>query len=480
MDTLFKNNGIKNYELSWRNDVLETIKNIKTEVSNIDSDTDLLVSINEILDLINDKLPQLGSAEIAGSIPVNIANGQIVNVDIDSKDKLRDLYGRLQVSNPVTLFDNKLISNINDVLIWNDVEVSGGGTSSTFGTNIASQVLAVSNLTAGVRVRQTYKVIPYIPGKGQMIIMSGILENPAVGIKKYIGYMNDNNGLFFSVNSTTINVGIRTFTSGVAVDTEVPQNEWNLDTMDGNGPSGIIIDWTTINIFMINFQWLGVGTIVWGLDVDNDTYYVHRINTPNVNTIPFIQCPNLPMRYEIQNDGTGGVASLTQIATCVISQGGIDNPGIIRSIIRAGGFTTASTTSFYPIIAFRLKSTELNSYINIKKVSIICTTTAGYLWKLILNPTVTGTAFSYTSITNSAIEADIATTNATTVSGGTLDLDAGYIIQTTDTGEINFYPNMFNIGVANDGTSDVLCLAISLLVAAAETFYATITYFEQV
>lgn len=84
-----------------------------------------------------------------------------------------DAFGRWRVSEAETLFDSKLILD-NAPLRWDDSQVSGAGTSSTYNTNQASVTLGVSNLTAGKRVRQSKRRFGYQAGKSQFILLTGV------------------------------------------------------------------------------------------------------------------------------------------------------------------------------------------------------------------------------------------------------------------------------------------------------------------
>lgn len=107
-----------------------------------------------------------------------------------------------------------------------------------------------------------------------------------------------------SDTSMTITPSYRGITTSYAVvsktiDTKVPQSQWNLDTMDGNGPSGYNIDLTKMQMFFIDFTWYGAGTIRWGLrGQDGRITYVHRAPNNNVNTEAYLRSGNLPARYQ--------------------------------------------------------------------------------------------------------------------------------------------------------------------------------------
>jgi hypothetical protein len=165
-----------------------------------------------------------------------------------------DAFARVRMSSPETVFDSKQLSD-KQPLFWDDQLISGSGGASTYNTNQASTTLSVANLTAAVRVRQTFRRFNYQPGKSQLFIQTGIFGTAATGIKRKIGLFDDKNGLFFDQLSTGMGVTIRTYTSGSAVDTRVAQAAWNIDKLTGPGASGINLDFSKSQIFFFDFEW---------------------------------------------------------------------------------------------------------------------------------------------------------------------------------------------------------------------------------
>lgn len=99
------------------------------------------------------------------------------------------------------------------------------------------------------------------------------------------------------------------------VDYKVPQSQWNLDRMDGTGPSGFNLDLSKMQMFYIDYSWYGAGFIRWGLRGSNgDITYVHKIANNNVNTEAYMRSGNLPGRYE-----TNTVPMTTQLAATLAS-----------------------------------------------------------------------------------------------------------------------------------------------------------------
>ena len=86
------------------------------------------------------------------------------------------------------------------------------------------------------------------------------------------------------------------------VDLKIPQSEWNLDRMDGTGPSGYNIDFNKMQMFYIDYSWYGAGYIRWGFRADNgNVKYCHKLVNNNVNSEAYMRSGNLPARYEVES-----------------------------------------------------------------------------------------------------------------------------------------------------------------------------------
>ena len=84
----------------------------------------------------------------------------------------------------------------------------------------------------------------------------------------------------------------------------IPQSQWNLDRGDGTGPSGYKIEVNKMQMYGFQYSWYGAGFIDWMLRGPNGDYlYVHRLKNNNRNTEAFMRSGNLPVRYEVINEG---------------------------------------------------------------------------------------------------------------------------------------------------------------------------------
>ncbi|MCK4501329.1 hypothetical protein KAU11_12585, partial [Candidatus Babeliales bacterium] len=315
---------------------------------------------------------------------------------------LGDAFGRLRTAEPLTLFDSKQIFD-NQPLFWDDSETSGTGTTSTHNPDEAATTLSVSAATAGTRVRQTFQRFNYQPGKSLFVAMTARMTTPENGLNVKIGYFDDNNGLFFEMNDLNMSVVRRTNVTGTPVNVPVLQSAWNMDPMDGTGPSKITIDPTKTQILFVDMEWLGVGTARMGFFVDGIAYYCHAFHNANSLDQVYMSTPNLPIRYEITNDGTSGAASIKQICSTVISEGGQQKTGVLRHK-DSGLISGLSTGTVYALIGIRLKSGYIGMNALIENISAIATSQNDKChWELRFNPTVAGT-FTYADETNSGIQ----------------------------------------------------------------------------
>ena len=386
-----------------------------------------------------------------------------------------DAFGRFRISQPYTIFDSKQIFD-NGPLFWDDAQTSGSGTSSSHSVEMASSTMSVSALTAGTRVRQTKRRFNYESGKSHQITMSGVLGAGVSGVTKRIGYFDENNGLYFELNGTALKVVRRTKTSGSVVNNEIAQSSWNIDKLDGTGNSGITLDITKTQIFIIDFEWLGVGRVRFGFVINGIILYFHEILSSNNLTVVYMSTPNLPVRYEISNDGSGLSSDLVHICCSVMSEGGQEERGLVLSTSNGDNVVEANVTgTIYATIGLKLKSNKFSATIIPLFFSMIGITVNDFFeWGLYLNPTVAGT-FTYSDITNSSLQAAYGVT-ANTVSGGTL-LNSGYSV--SEAGLTNLLYNSLTLGSTIAGVSDILVLTVMPIGSSSNLdIYSSITWKE--
>jgi hypothetical protein len=393
-------------------------------------------------------------------------------VPIEAGTYRTDAFGRARVSEPQTIFQSKGTLDIQP-LVYDDQQISGTATS-TYSAAKSSVALAVLDTAAGRRVRQSRTRAPYQPGKSQLalITFTGPAGGPEAGLDWAVGLYDDADGVFLQQDGTAEPQWVRrSSASGSAVDTPVAQSAWSEDTLSE-------LDLTKAQIAVIDFEWLGVGIVRVGFVIDGVYRYVHTFKHANAATGVYMTTPNLPVRYEIGNDGTAGAAELEAICSSISSEGGVEDLGLTRSASRSVVLTTLDDADLYPLVTIRLRAGYLDAFVVPDALQVLCTSTSTYRWALLLNPTVAGAAESFTAVTNSPVEAAVGATNATKVSGGTI-IAEGFAVDTqTSKGTIEANVGSVQLGSAISGTADRLTLAVQRLVGTTESFYGQLGWKE--
>ncbi len=360
-----------------------------------------------------------------------------------STDINRDAFQRLRVSNPFTLFDSQNRYDISDLFFSN---VSGTGNV----TYIANQSTAVLNTgTSGTVIRQSRNVFGYQPGKSLLHMSTFVMDSG--NATQRVGIFYELNGLFIERSG-----GVTYFVKrNDGTDTQVPQTQWNIDKMDGLGPSKLTLDMAKVQILWIDLEWLGAGSVRFGFCINGEFIPCHVMNHANIIDSVYMTTAILPVRYEIS--GTAG--TLKQICSTVISEGGYEprNPFIIqqRGTTTADSVTLSNAGTVYPIISLRLRSDRLYSLAVFKQADIYVTSSSdGIAWYIIANSTLTGANWTNHPI-GAMTQFDISATN---LSGGRI-VNGGYIVSR---GTLQFDPlNAVPIGQQNFGTSEIFTLAAS-------------------
>jgi hypothetical protein len=349
-----------------------------------------------------------------------------VQVD-DSADV--DAFSRLRVSSVTTLFDSMQQYGDN-TLIWETAVVGTGLTSSL--TNESTVSMSTGGTASGSSViRQTKVYNRYQPGKSQLVLATFVMDNgPVANLRRRVGYFDAGDGIYFELSGSNVNFVRRTSASGVVVNNEVSQSNWNLDKLDGTGISGLTLDTSKAQILVTDLQWLGVGRVRVGFDINGVIYPCHQfLNANTTLTTVYMKTACLPIRYEITNTATTvGTNTMRHICGAVISEGGFEEQAGYQFSVNSGTGAGTAVTTRRNVLTVRAKTTGPNSVRNtgqilLREIELMPNSNNGFMWELVLNATIGGSP-SWTSV-NSASLAEYDTAG-TTVAGGIV-LDSGYV-----------------------------------------------------
>jgi hypothetical protein len=140
------------------------------------------------------------------------------------------------------------------------------------------------------------------------------------------------------------------------VEQRVPQSQFNMDRLDGTGPSGLVLDLSKMQMFYLDYSWYGAGVIRLGFrDTRGNVFYCHRFVNNNQNNEAYMRSGNLPARYEshtlpavtvLTSNVLIGDTTLTVANTSLFPTSGsilIENPNSFEYIYYTGTTPTSFT-----------------------------------------------------------------------------------------------------------------------------------------
>jgi hypothetical protein len=419
----------------------------------------LRLYFNQLDNLLEQIVTTTGSA-----VPVSIGGTNV------------DAFGRLRVSAPYTIFDSQ-----NRYAIDNQFDTSTAtGGSTTYLPNESSVRMDVTTSSGSEVVRQTYRCMPYQPGKGLLLLATFVMNTAKTGLRQRVGYFGTQNGVFIQQADSTVSFVLRSYISGSVSDARtVDQADWNGDKLDGTGASGYTLDLTKAQILWMDFEWLGVGSVRCGFIIDGNYIVCHTFENANDITSVYMTTAILPIRYEITNTAaTASASSMKQICSSVVSEGGYEQTSI-EHVARRTATKTSIGTTFLPLVSIRLASTALNAVVLPVKFNVMPTST-GDDFEVILAKNSTGlTSASWAAVSSDAnVEQD---TSATAMTVGTI-VDIQYVKSTNQSsGTIN-QPAAYNwdlqLGSSLTGTSDIYTLGIRVLSGSAGAAIGSLTFYD--
>lgn len=375
-----------------------------------------------------------------------------------------DAFGRLRVSNPQTIFDSKLVYDAQP-LYWSEAQTGGAGAGVWSGANACVTLTAPVGSTS---VRQTRRYFNYQPGKSQLIFQTFSMGPAVAGGVTRVGYFDSQNGLLLQRSGSALSLVRRSGSSTPT--TSVPQTNWNLDPLDGSGPSGIAINVELSQILVIDFEWLGVGSVRMGFVINGQIVYAHQFNNANISAYVYSSTPNLPLRYEIDATAAAGSLSLNCICGTVMSEGGVQVPGTAYGYPMNALTANVANGSLKTLLSIRHQSAYSRVTIIPQIVDVLAKGNGSSYWELVYNPTFTTPA---TWLAASYGYCDIDTAGEAT--GGTV-IASGIFSQHSPAPLLNIKDTNLTLGADVAGVSDVLSMQVRNLSGGNEQYLGNINW----
>jgi len=167
-------------------------------------------------------------------------------------------------------------------------------------------------------------------------------------------------GTFNATSTNTITFTNTTNQTGVA-QTEywTFQEDFNLDKLDGTGYSGVTLDPSKLNVYQINFRWLGAGEIRYAIENphNGDMFFFHHEHYTNRNEFPHLDNPSMKVGYVAANLGapTSGVVTCTGSSFLGAIEGIVQQTRLPYSVTATRTDAMNSTGSLYHLISLKNK-----------------------------------------------------------------------------------------------------------------------------
>lgn len=366
-----------------------------------------------------------------------------------------DMFGRTKVSEPFTIFDSA--HRYQDNGDYSDEVV--GTASTTYSLHESTVYLNVGTAQGDKLTRETRRVFPYQPGKSLQIMQTFNFGPLKAGVRYRAGYFSRTNGMYLERSGDTVHLVLRSFAAGELIENRVPQVDWNIDPLDGTGPTDLVLDLSKVQILVSEYEWLGAGSVRVGFIINGVFVGAHQFNHANLVDGVYMTTATLPIRYEIENlTATDSASSMKQICSTVISNGGYLK---ITETWTSTVPTKDIGGTYTPLIAIRMAPGRTDSVIIPAEVSIFPTSNDDFSWALLRNPTTItgGTWTTHTPKNNVQYN-----TGATALTGGQVVLEGFFgadnqsAVPATD-GEIKNFSLQLGRTNADPAVSDVMVLA---------------------
>jgi hypothetical protein len=202
-----------------------------------------------------------------------------------------------------------------------------GGATITHNDTVHCAVLGLTTASGDVAAFTSNVYHHYFPGISQLAVMTVACGDAGkAGLTRRWGYFDASNGFMFAQVDGVLRAQVRSDRSGsVALIHDVPQSSWNVDKLDGTGPSGMTISTTDDNIYWIDVQWLGAGRIRFGTYYQGQRVVCHEYYHEGNGGQPHATSGSLPLCFaQVNTAGTASSSEMRVWCCSVLSEAGLD------------------------------------------------------------------------------------------------------------------------------------------------------------
>ena len=193
--------------------------------------------------------------------------------------------------------------------------------------------------------------------------------------------------------------------------------------LDGTGPSGVVLNSTKAQIFWSDVEWLGVGSVRAGFVINGQLVVCHIFHHANTVTSTYMRTATLPVRYEVTNTDASVGATLKQICSTVVSEGGYTPLSLTRSASTTLVGKNISDVNLTPLVSLRLKPNRTDAVVIPTRAEIYGLQQAAFKYALVRRPTLTSASWVNLD-SSSSVQYDI---SATALTDGTIVAEGFFV-----------------------------------------------------
>jgi hypothetical protein len=384
-----------------------------------------------------------------GSLPVTTNPDQL------------DAFSNVRTAPPSFVADGQLTYDLQP-LIYEPL-TSANGTIAHDATNRCATISLASASSGEETYMQSFSHYRYQAGRGQEIFLTGAAHNLTANTEAFWRYGDGDNAIEYATNGTLLGSKFTVRSNTDSGDVPVTSANWNIDPLDGSGPSKRTLDPTKTQIAIFDVQALYVGRVRCGFDLDGEIIWAHEFYHANNIAVPYIQTANLPISAGIRATDDGASGDMRFVCSCVLSRGGQER--IAGYDFAVNGSVTAASGARTHLLSIRPKTT-FNSITNrvefvLEDIEVLVTGNSPVYWELVLGQALTTPTYADANATYSAFEY----ATAETLSGNPgVVFASGYCAASNQTKGVaarsltNRYPLTLNAGgaVRDMGTLSLL------------------------
>jgi len=331
-------------------------------------------------------------------------------------------FGEQQVAEINPIFQGSFEYTVSNTELNTNTVTSGG----TVTQADAMAVLTSSTTTGSDAFLQSKIHAKYRPGQGGLLRFTALFTAGVAATDQLAGLADETgstaafkNGYMVGFIGDTF--GVHRFVN----DTVTSVTSFNKDALDGTGKSGMTIDTTKINVFQIQFQYLGAGAIKFYVEDPNTGNFIlfHEIGYANQNTVPSVYNPNFHFTLWVDNKATSSNLILKSASYAYFIEGKNSFIELHQPQFSTGIIEKTSVTTEVAIVTIKNKTSYASktNYIDILPEELVASIEASAANNLgtirLVKDTSLGGSPSFADIntSNSVIEYDTA---GTTLTGG--------------------------------------------------------------